>query len=62
MARPKNVTKSVEKTVCLPEDLVAKVDLILWSELEGKVPFGAWQRFLIECINLKLMQGMGKNA
>lgn len=46
MARPRKAIRSVEKNVSLPEDLVAKVDLELWSELEGKVPFGAWQRYV----------------
>ena len=36
----------VEKNISLPEDLVARVDLELFSELEGKVPFGAWQRYV----------------
>lgn len=46
MARPRKAIRSVEKNISLPEDLVAKVDLELWSELEGKVPFGAWQRYV----------------
>ena len=46
MARPKKAIRPVEKNVSLPEDLVARVELELYSELEGKVPFGAWQRYL----------------
>lgn len=46
MARPRKAVRPVEKNISLPEDLVARVDLELWSELEGKVPFGAWQRYL----------------
>lgn len=46
MARPKKAIRPVEKNVSLPEDLVARVELELYSELEGKVPFGAWQKYL----------------
>lgn len=44
MARPRKAIRPIEKTICLPEDLVAQVDLLLYSALEGKVPYGAWQR------------------
>jgi hypothetical protein len=44
MARPRKAIRPIEKTICLPEDLVAQVDLLLYSSLEGKVPYGAWQR------------------
>lgn len=46
MARPKRVTRSVEKNISLPEDLVLRVDLLLYSELEEKVPFGAWSKLI----------------
>lgn len=46
MAKPRKAIKSVEKTVSIDEDLVARVDLELFSELEGKVPFGAWKKYL----------------
>lgn len=46
MPRPKNAIPVIEKTISLPEDLVAAVDLELFSEVEGKVPFGAWKGFL----------------
>jgi hypothetical protein len=47
MARPRKVMRSIEKTICLPENLVAKVELELFSEVDGKVPFGAWQKFVV---------------
>ena len=46
MARPRKVTPSVEKTICLARDLVLAVDLELYSELEGRIPFGAWQSYI----------------
>lgn len=46
MGRPRKAIRSIEKNICLPEDLVAAVELELWSDLEGKVPFAAWQRLV----------------
>ena len=42
MPRPKKTLRPVYKNISLPEDLVAQVELSLWSELEQRVPFGAW--------------------
>ena len=56
MPRRKSITASIEKTVCLRPDLVAQVDLLLYSELEGKVPFGSWKRFIEEAIQEKLQR------
>ena len=50
MPRPPRIDRPVEKNISLPTSLVAKVELELYSELEGKVPFGAWQKFLIGLI------------
>lgn len=46
MPRPRKAIRPVEKNISLPQDLVLQVDLLLYSELEGKVPFGAWQRYI----------------
>ena len=50
MPRPKKTDRPVEKTISLPESIVSRVDLELYSELEGRVPFGAWQRFIVGLI------------
>ena len=50
MARPKKVIRCKAKNLLLPENLITKVDLELFSELEGKVPFAAWQTFTVKCI------------
>jgi len=47
MARQKNLIRSVEKKINIPEDLYAEVELQLFSTLEGKVPYGAWQQYFI---------------
>lgn len=54
MARPKKIDRPVEKRVMLAESLVARVELELYSDLEGKVPFAAWQKFLTELIEERL--------
>ena len=48
--RPANIIRPSKLTTTLPEDLRAKLDLHLWSELEQRVPVGAYQRFLVERI------------
>lgn len=46
MPRPKKTLRPVYKNISLPEDLVAQVELSLWSELEQRVPFGAWSELV----------------
>jgi len=62
MARPRKAVRPVEKNISLPEDLVARVDLELFSELEGKVPFGAWQRYLERLIREDLAKRSESNG
>lgn len=46
MARPKKAVAAIRKTVLLPPEVIAQVDLALYSELEGRVPHAAWQQLL----------------
>lgn len=46
MARPKSCIRPIQKNISLPETLVAEVDLVLYSELEGRVPYGAWAELI----------------
>jgi len=50
MPRIKSVNPSVDKHIHLPTDLCARVELELYSDLEGRVPFGAWQTFVTKLI------------
>ena len=59
MPRPRKAIRPVEKNISLPEDLVARVDLELYSDLEGKVPFGAWQRYVERLIREDLAKREG---
>ena len=47
MPKPKKIMRPVRKNLSFPEDLAARVDLMLYSELEQKIPHGAWQGFLM---------------
>ena len=51
MARPKSLNPSRYLRVYVDARLAARVELLLFSEAEGKVPFGAWQKFFTERIN-----------
>lgn len=59
MPRPRKAIRPVEKNISLPEDIVARVDLELFSEVEGKVPFGAWQRYVEALIRADLARRDG---
>lgn len=50
MGRPKNVIPSIEKHISIPQDVVARVELELWSEVEGRVPQSAWKELVTELL------------
>lgn len=56
MPRLKLIDKTVEKRLCLPQRLVVQVELELFSEVEGKLPYGAWQKYLVNLIEKDLAQ------
>ncbi len=56
MARPRKTDRPQEKNISLPQSLVLRVELELFSELEGKVPFGAWQRYIVRLIEADMAQ------
>ena len=56
MARPPRAIRPVEKKVSLPEDIVGRIDLELFSDFEGKVPHGAWSRLLGELLHSHLVR------
>lgn len=45
MARPKQTTPSTFRNISLPQPLAEKLDLELYSELEGRIPLGAYKHF-----------------
>lgn len=50
MPRVKQVDRPVSWNLTLPTSLAARVGLELYSELEGKIPFAARQKFVIGLI------------
>lgn len=50
MPRQPNVIRPTKLHLGLPEDIRTRLDLFLWSDLEGCVPRGAYQRFIIDRI------------
>lgn len=54
MPRPPRADRPVQKNLHFPSSICAKVDLILWSELEEKVPHGAWSKYLIALVEKDL--------
>lgn len=46
MPKPRKAIRPITKSISFPEDIVAQVDLHLFSPLEGRVPHGAWSRLL----------------
>jgi len=54
MPRPRKAIRPMEKNLSLPQDLVAAVELELYSEIDGRVPFGAWSKYVEELIRKDL--------
>lgn len=48
--RTPNIQRPIKLTTNLPEDIRARLDLHLFSEVEGRVPKGAYSVFLIDRI------------
>lgn len=48
--RPAQILRPVALNTFIPEDLKAKMDLHLFSEVEGCVPKGAYSKFLAELL------------
>ena len=46
MPRPRKTIPAVYVNVALPEDLAARMKLMLFSDLEGKIPHGAQSEFI----------------
>jgi hypothetical protein len=51
MPRPPNIIPPTHLRTSLPQDLRARLDLHLWSDSEGRVPVGAYQRLLVALLS-----------
>ena len=45
MARPRKINQSLDVHLMLPEDLMARIGLLLYSPLQQRVPLGALSGF-----------------
>lgn len=50
MARRHNVLRPVKYHITLPEDLAARIDIHLFSAVEGRIPHGALASFMAEAV------------
>jgi hypothetical protein len=50
LGRPPKLLRPVKLNTTLPEDVRAQLEVFLWSPLEGRVPYGAYNTFLLERI------------
>lgn len=51
MPARRNIIRSEKITIALPEDRLAKLSLHLFSQVEGRVPKGAYQKFFVDRID-----------
>lgn len=57
MSRPQNILRPIHLHTTLPEDLWLKLSAYLYSHAEGRVPVGAYQRFICARIREFFSQG-----
>lgn len=50
MSKRPNTIPSIQLNVALPLDIHTRLSAHLFSELEGRVPHGAYSRFLVELL------------
>lgn len=67
MPRQPNTIRPASKNLQLPCDIVAQVDMHLWSDLEGRVPHGAWSRLVTSLLNdylntVRMIENLEKKA
>jgi len=46
MPAPRKVDRPVKKRLSIPESVATQVDLLLWSDLEGRTPKGDWSELV----------------
>lgn len=51
MPRRPNIERPTQLCLKLPESTRIRLDLILWSSVEGRVPVGAYQKFFLSLLN-----------
>lgn len=54
MPKPRHTIRPVRLHIALPEDVAARLDLMLYSEVEQRVPFGARSDYICNLIRKDL--------
>ena len=62
MPRNPNIIRPIKTTINLPEDIRTKLDVLLFSPVEGRVPHGAYSKFFVERINEYFLSLEGSNG
>lgn len=50
MPRRPNIERPEQLEISLPESEKARLALLLWSEAEGRVPYGAYSKFFLSLL------------
>lgn len=61
MPRAKNTVPTLQLNVAIPTDLMAKLELFLYSEVEGKVPHGAKSELIVNLLRNHFTRYEGGN-
>lgn len=56
MARTPKPVPTVRSTLYLPQDLHARLTMLLFSEIEGRIPHGDWSEWIALAIRSRLDQ------
>jgi hypothetical protein len=56
MARPRNVVRTVDVHILLPEPLMSRIYALLVSDLDGKIPQGAQAKLIVAALEAYLPQ------
>ena len=62
MSRPRKAIRPVRLEISLPEDLHARLAILLTSPTEGRVPQGAWSQFFETLARNALAKMESQNA
>ena len=56
MGRPRRVKSMVLRKVLLPASLVGQVEVTLFSDAQGRIPYGAWTGLMVPLLEAYLMK------
>jgi hypothetical protein len=50
MSRRPNIERPIKLEISLPESLRGRLDLLLWSPTEGRIPQGAYSALIVQLL------------